>query len=191
VKKTTIALFASGSGSNALNLYNTYKNHPTICIGHLICNRADALVINRFKGSDVPITIVSKPVFNNCSQLLRLLNGVDIIVLAGFLWLIPECLIEAFPNRIINLHPSLLPKYGGKGMYGLNVHNAVIEAKEAESGITVHLVNKEYDKGKILFQTKCKIEAGDTPELLAKKINALEMAFLPEAVTSYITELNA
>ena len=121
---------------------------------------------------------------------LSTLKDTDYLILAGFLWLIPAYMVKAFPDRIINIHPALLPKFGGKGMYGNNVHKAVIDSKENESGITIHLVNEEYDKGKILFQAKCKVEDEDTPETVAKKIHSLEYEHFPRVIEDYIKSHN-
>lgn len=186
MRTQNIAIFASGEGSNALNLYHYFKNHHKIAVKKLICNKPEAAVINKFKNTEIETILLKKEEFLNAACLLGKLSDIDFIVLAGFLWLIPPFLTTSFKDRIINLHPSLLPKFGGKGMYGLNVHKAVIEAKERESGITIHLVNEEYDKGKIIKQYKCFIEANDSPEILAVKIHKLEQKYLPSTIEEYI-----
>jgi phosphoribosylglycinamide formyltransferase-1 len=188
VKTIQIAVFASGNGSNAYNLYEYFKNHPSVNVTHLFCNKPNAPVIKRFENTGVKTIVFNKQQFNTPEYILNNLKEVDFIVLAGFLWLIPEYLIDAFSNRILNLHPSLLPKFGGKGMYGNYVHQAVIQSGETQSGITIHLVNKEYDKGKIIFQTSCTVDKTDTPETLAQKINRLELKFLPMVVEQYVYE---
>jgi len=179
-----IALFASGSGSNAENIINFFKENKKIEISLVFSNNKNAGVIQRAVNLGVKRHIFSRIDFYESEKVLDKLknNDIDFIVLAGFLWLIPEYLIDAFPNKIINIHPALLPKYGGKGMYGMNVHKAVIENKDSESGITIHYVNKEYDKGNILFQAKCSVLPTDTPEDIAKKVHELEYLHFPEVI---------
>lgn len=184
-KKVNLAVFASGSGSNAENLYRYFNNQADVCIQKVFTNNAQAGVINRFKNTSVEVIVFNKDDFRS-EHFLSNLVGIDFIVLAGFLWLIPPYLIKEFKDQIINIHPSLLPKYGGKGMYGMRVHEAVIENKEDFSGITIHLVNEEYDKGKILFQDKVEIETSDTAESLSNKIHALEYKWFPKIVEQYI-----
>lgn len=186
-KKIQLAIFASGSGTNAENICNffTNKRESKIVISELFCNKSDAFVLERARKLGLKSTVFTKEDFKN-PDFVKKMQDIDYIVLAGFLWLIPPYLIQAFPNRIINMHPSLLPKFGGKGMYGDHVHRAVIEARETESGITIHLVNEEYDKGKILFQAKCDVTPRDTPESLAQKIHALEYLHVPEVIENYI-----
>jgi phosphoribosylglycinamide formyltransferase-1 len=186
VKTLNIAIFASGEGSNALNLFHYFNKHDLIAVKKLVCNKPDAPVVNKFKNIEIETIIINKQDFLNAPLLLEKLSEIDFIVLAGFLWLIPSFLTASFPGRIINLHPSLLPKFGGKGMYGMNVHRAVINANEKESGITIHLVNDEYDKGKIIKQYKCLIHSGDTPYILADKIHQLEQEYLPLTIEEYI-----
>ena len=185
MKKINLAIFASGSGSNAENIVKYFEDHPSIGVKEILSNKADALVHERAKNLGIPSRSFTKEEFKT-ETFLAGLEEVDFIVLAGFLWLIPHYLIEAFPNKIINIHPSLLPKYGGKGMYGGHVHRAVIEAQEKESGITIHLVNEEYDKGEVLFQAKCQVEAGDTAEMLAEKIHQLEYEHFPKVIEEYV-----
>ena len=187
-----IAIFASGSGSNAENLFNYYANSTNVKIKLVITNNENAGIVERANRYRKNIQIISKTALTNYTeQLIDFLQTekVDLIVLAGFLLKVPEALVKAFPNRIINLHPALLPKFGGKGMYGANVHKAVIEAHEKESGITIHFVNEEYDKGEIILQAKCEVNTNDTPETLAEKIHQLEYEFLPKAVDKVIADL--
>lgn len=184
------AIFASGSGTNAENLIKYFANDPRIKIKLVITNNSEAGVIERAGKYKKNIQIISKEALNSYSdKIIEFLRTekIDLIILAGFLLKIPEVFIKAFPNKIVNIHPALLPKYGGKGMYGMNVHNAVIQNKEKESGITIHFVNEEYDKGEIILQEKCVVEANDTPESLAKKIHDLEYAFFPKAIEKLIS----
>lgn len=188
-KQINLAVFASGSGTNAENLIKYFASHPKIQVNHVFSNKAHAMVHKRADSLDVPSSTFSREEFYDPS-FVKQLTAFDYIILAGFLWLIPSYLIQAFKNRIINIHPSLLPKYGGKGMYGAKVHEAVLAAGEKESGITIHLVNEEYDKGKILAQEKCEALASDTPASLAEKIHELEYAWFPKVVESYILAAN-
>lgn len=183
--KKKLAIFASGSGSNAENIISYFSTHENIKVEKVFSNNPHAGVHERAKRLGIPsVTFLKKdflqPMFSDA------LAHVDYIILAGFLWMIPEHIIQAFPNRIINIHPSLLPKYGGKGMYGSHVHHAVIDSGEHESGITIHLVNEEYDKGRVLFQAKCEVVPTDTAMSLAEKIHDLEYAHFPKAIESYI-----
>lgn len=184
-----VAVFASGEGTNAENLFKYFANDPRIRIKLLITNKDTAGVIARAEQYKKNVQIVSKEALENyTSQIIEFLQveKIDLIVLAGFLLKIPEAFIKAFPGKIINIHPSLLPKYGGKGMYGHHVHKAVIENKESESGITIHLVNEEYDKGEIILQEKCVVEINDTPETLSQKIRLLEFEHLPKALEKFL-----
>ncbi len=184
-KTVNLAILASGSGSNAENIVRYFEGDPRIMVNAILSNKQNAFVLERAKKLNIPSSTFNKDEFNEASFIKKLEN-IDYIILAGFLWLIPKHIINSFPNRIINIHPALLPKYGGKGMYGDNVHKAVIEAGEKESGITIHLVNEEYDKGKVLHQSKCSVESGDTPEDLAKKIHELEHRHFPRVIEEYI-----
>jgi len=188
----TIAIFASGSGSNAENLFNYYAKSTKVKIKLVVTNNENAGIIERANRHRKNIQIISKATLTNYSeQFIDFLKTekVDLIVLAGFLLKIPSSLVKAFPNRIVNIHPSLLPKYGGKGMYGMNVHNAVIAAHEKQSGITIHFVNEEYDKGKIILQEPCNLTETETPESLAEKIHQLEYKHLPLAIDKVIEGL--
>ncbi|MCC8174656.1 MAG: phosphoribosylglycinamide formyltransferase [Odoribacter sp.] len=185
-----IAIFASGSGSNAENIIYFFFKNPEICVKSVFSNVQDAYVLERSKKLDIPTYTFNREELNNPEKLFKELQKqeIDFIILAGFLWLIPTHIVEAYPNRIINIHPALLPAYGGKGMYGMKVHNAVIVAKEKESGITIHYVNGKYDEGDIIFQAKCDIEAGETAETLVEKIHALEHKHFPEIIKKVIEE---
>ena len=184
---TRLAIFASGSGSNAENLIRFFANSSHISITRIFCNNANAGVIQRAEKLGVPVTVFSRDDFYNSQHIINQLidDKTDIIILAGFLWLIPQNLIAQFPNRIINIHPALLPNYGGKGMYGARVHEAVIANGETQSGITIHLVDEIYDNGKILFQASCEITPNDTPETLAHKVHALEYEHFPKVVAGF------
>lgn len=185
-----IAIFASGSGSNAENIALYFKTNKQITVKHLFCNNPKAYVIERSKKLNIPYTIFNKDDFYTNSKIIDILkdNNIDYIVLAGFLWLIPSELVKQYPNKIINIHPALLPNYGGKGMYGMNVHKSVIKNKEKESGITIHIVNEKYDEGNILFQTKCSLNSTDTPDSLAEKIHILEQENFPQVIEATISK---
>ncbi|MBN1251893.1 MAG: phosphoribosylglycinamide formyltransferase [Bacteroidales bacterium] len=183
-----IAIFASGNGSNAENIIQYFKYKKNIIIDIILTNRKDAFVIERAKKYSIDVKIFDKNEFYDSDDIINLLikRKISNIVLAGFLWLIPNNLIMAFPDRILNIHPALLPKYGGKGMYGMNVHKAVIENKEKESGISIHLVNEKYDEGKIIFQAKCKINENDSSESLAEKVHKLEYEYFPKVIDDWL-----
>ena len=178
-------IFASGNGTNAENIIHYFSNHRFIQVKEVLSNNPDAFVHERVKNLGIPSGSFSKWEFQNAFFSVRL-EAVDFIVLAGFLWFIPAYLIDIFPDKIINLHPSLLPKFGGKGMYGHHVHEAVIKAREKQSGITIHLVNKEYDKGKVLFQATCEVTNQDMPDSLAQKIHKLEQEHFPKVIEKYV-----
>lgn len=183
------AIFASGEGTNAENLFIYFANDPRIKIKLVITNKDSAGIVARAEKHKKNVQIVSKAALENyTNQLIEFLKveKIDLIILAGFLLKIPEAFIKAFPNKIINLHPALLPNYGGAGMYGMNVHKAVIENKEKESGITIHFVNEEYDKGEIILQATLPVFETDTPESLAKKIQKLEFEHLPKAIERFL-----
>ncbi|MDX2174371.1 MAG: phosphoribosylglycinamide formyltransferase [Bacteroidota bacterium] len=184
-----VAIFASGEGTNAENLFNYFANDTRVKIKLVITNKDDAGIVARAEKYKKNVQIVSKQALENyTNQLIEFLKveKIDLIVLAGFLLKIPEAFIKAFPDKIINIHPSLLPKYGGKGMYGNFVHKAVIENKESESGITIHFVNEDYDKGKIILQEKCDVTENDTIETLSQKIRKLEFDYLPKAIEQFL-----
>jgi len=184
-----IAIFASGSGTNAENIINHFKNSSDIKIEIILTNRSDAFVIERAKKHTIKYLIFNRKDFYESSMILDVLEEqkIDFIVLAGFLWLMPANLIQKFPGKIINIHPALLPAYGGKGMYGMKVHEAVINNLEQQSGITIHFVNEKYDEGKIIFQAKCLIETGDSPETLANKIHSLEYMHFPKIIEKVVS----
>jgi len=174
-----IVLFASGSGSNVENIVNYFRNKGRNDLAfEVFTNNPSAGVIERAERLAIPYTVFNKEEFKAPSFLTKIENA-DLIVLAGFLWLIPMYMVKAFPNRMINIHPALLPSYGGKGMYGDKVHKAVIANKEKQSGISIHYVNEKYDEGLILLQAKCMIEVEDTAESLAAKIHDLEYCYFP------------
>ena len=185
-----IAIFASGSGSNAENIIRYFNGGNTATVKLVICNKENAKVLERAEELNVPSVVISKEelVSENPQKLLALLEEyhINIIVLAGYLLKIPQILTTKYKGRIMNIHPALLPKFGGKGMYGMNVHKAVIEAGENESGITIHLVDAVYDNGKILFQASCPVIPTDTPESLADKIHALEKEHFPAVIEKWL-----
>ena len=185
-----IAIFASGSGSNAENIINYFKNDSENVVKIVFCNNPDAYVLERAKRLNVPTIVFGRDEFYHSDVVLNELKrlDIDLIVLAGFLWKVPEAIIDAYPNRVINIHPALLPSYGGKGMYGMKVHEAVIAAGEKESGITIHYVNDHYDEGATIFQAKCTIVPEDTPETLATKVHALEYEYFPGVIEKTLKE---
>ncbi len=179
-----IAVFASGSGSNAENIYNYFKGNKTVEVSLILTNNPNAGVIERANRLNIPFYVFDKNTFINSTQIVDELqkNNIDLVVLAGFLWLIPNNLLEAYPNKIVNIHPALLPKYGGKGMFGDNVHKAVVANSESETGITIHYVNQHYDEGEVIFQAKCKVLQSDSFEDVAAKIHALEYEHFPKII---------
>ncbi len=184
-----IAILASGSGTNAENIVHYFKNNNSITVVQILSNKKDAYVLERAKHLNVDSLTFSRTDFYNSEELLTNLKlNADYIILAGFLWKIPTSIIEAFPNKIINIHPALLPKYGGKGMYGMHVHRAVVENNEKESGITIHYVNENYDEGAIVFQKSFEVLDSDTPEDVAKKIHVLEQENFPKVIEKVILE---
>ena len=176
-----IVIFASGSGSNAENIAEYFKDSKSVKITAVFTNNANAGVISKMKKYGIPCVIFTKDDFKSREYFTIKLYQYrpDLIVLAGFLWLIPNYLVAEYPNKIINIHPALLPKFGGKGMYGMHVHEAVKAANETETGITIHYVNSKFDDGKIIFQAKTLLTEQDTPETIAKKIHELEMNNFP------------
>lgn len=184
-----IAIFASGRGSNARRLVEHFTGKKTAEIALIVSNKTNAPVLNMALDNDIPTLTFNKSKFNEGSSILPELElmKIDFIVLAGFLWLVPKVLIEHFPKKIINLHPALLPKFGGKGMYGMRVHEAVRAANETETGITIHYVNEHYDEGDIIFQAKCPVKKTDTPQDIAQKIHELEHKYLPIITEKLIT----
>lgn len=179
-----IAIFASGSGSNAENIIRYFSNHPNFVFPVILSNNEKAFVHERAKKLKIPSVTFSKEDFLKGEKILNFLQEqkIDAIVLAGFLLQVPSLVIDAYPQKIINIHPALLPKFGGKGMYGMRVHEAVKEAGETETGITIHYVNNEYDAGEIIFQAKCPVLPKDTPETIAKKVHELEYQYFPRVI---------
>lgn len=179
-----IAILASGSGSNAEKIAEYFQNHKKIRVAAIVTNNPNAGVIDRAKRLEIPTKIIPNKDWTHPERVLDFFQNskIDLIVLAGFLRLIPGFLVEAYPRHIVNIHPALLPAYGGKGMYGMNVHRAVCDNKETESGITIHLVNEEYDRGEILFQARCPVDQGDHPEEVQRKVQVLEHRYYPMVV---------
>jgi len=191
--KKRIAIFASGSGSNAQKIMEHFKRNPEAEVVLILTNNPQAYVLQRADNFEIPSHIFSRQEFYDSDSVIRLLKNlqVDLIVLAGFLWLVPPSLLKAFPNKIINLHPALLPKYGGKGMYGDHVHNAVLAAKEEESGITIHFVNEQFDEGEILHQSRFKIEPGDNLEMIKFKGQQLEHQHFPKVIENLLKKMKS
>ncbi len=171
-----LAVFASGTGSNAKKIIEYFRTNPHIRVRLIVSNKKDAPVLGIAREHNIETLVLNRQDFYGTEQLLQQIQvrDIDFIILAGFLWLIPDYLVRAFENRIVNIHPALLPKYGGKGMYGMRVHEAVKAAGERESGITIHYVNENYDEGDIIFQATCVLEPNDTSEDIAHKVQALE-----------------
>ena len=188
MKKFKVAIFASGSGSNAEEIFTHFKDHPDIQITLLLSNNASAFALERAKRFNVATHVFSKQQFRESEIVLEWLReaGITHVVLAGFLWLVPDYLIKAFPHQIINIHPALLPKFGGAGMYGMKVHQAIKDQGETETGITIHEVNEHYDEGKIVFQATCKVDPGDTPEQIAANVHQLEYKHYPMVIENWI-----
>lgn len=184
-----IALFASGSGSNVENIINYFKEDNEVEIVGIYCNNPKAFVFERVKPYGYEVQLFTRDEFYNSTQIVDELvaKKTDLVVLAGFLWLIPESLVKAFPDKMINIHPALLPAYGGKGMYGMKVHEAIVANKEKESGITIHFVNEHYDEGKIILQAKCALNETDTPEDVAKKVHQLEYDHFPATIAKLLS----
>lgn len=186
-----ICIFASGSGTNAENIIRYFEEKKTADIVFVLSNKPDAKVIERAKALHVATFHFNREQFYESDLLVSMLQqfGITHLVLAGFLWQVPNHLIQAFPHRIINIHPSLLPKFGGKGMYGIKVHQAVRAANEEETGITIHEVNERYDEGRIIFQAKCPVLPNDTPEQIAKKVHQLEYEYYPKVIDEWVINM--
>ncbi len=184
-----IVIFASGSGSNAENLINFFQKRDNVSVVQVLTNNPHAKVLDRCKRLKISALSFNKIAFTATEDVLNILKSSkpDLIILAGFLWKFPELILKNFPNKVINVHPALLPKYGGKGMYGMHVHEAIIKNKETETGITIHYVNEHYDEGGIIFQEKCKVLATDSAKDLAEKIHLLEMKHFPLVVEKLLT----
>ena len=184
-----IAIFSSGAGSNTEKIIEHLKGSSTATVSLVVCNKPDAGVLRIAANNNIPVLLIEKEKFFRGNAYVDELKeaGIDFIVLAGFLWKVPAALIKEFREKIINIHPALLPKYGGKGMYGNFVHEAVIANNEKESGITIHYVDEVYDHGQIILQATCPVEAGETPESLAKKVQVLEHRHFPATVSLLTT----
>ncbi|MGY4539380.1 phosphoribosylglycinamide formyltransferase-1 [Mucilaginibacter sp. UYNi724] len=191
--KKRIAIFASGSGSNAQKIMEHFKRNADAEVVLILTNNAQAYVLQRADNFEIPSHIFNRHEFYDTDDVISLLKNlqVDIIVLAGFLWLVPPSLLSAFPNKIINLHPALLPKFGGKGMYGDNVHKAVLEAGEEESGITIHFVNTQFDEGEIIHQSRFRIEPGDNLEMVKFKGQQLEHQHFPKVIENLLKKMRS
>ncbi len=191
MSKKNIAIFASGGGSNAQKMIDYFANSTTVNVALIVSNKADAGVLGIAERHEIPALVIQRSGFYRSEQLLDDLRSanIDFIVLAGFLWLIPPYLIQAFPQKMVNIHPALLPKYGGKGMYGMHVHEAVKAAGETETGITIHYVNEHYDEGDIVFAAQTAIGPEDSPADIAKKVQQLEHAHFPRVVEQLVTAL--
>ncbi|HRJ28771.1 MAG TPA: phosphoribosylglycinamide formyltransferase [Cyclobacteriaceae bacterium] len=183
-----LAIFASGSGTNAEEIFKHFQHHSAIKVSALLSNNPEAYALQRAANYGVPTKIFNRQQFRETDEVVHWLKEKEVthIVLAGFLWLIPENLIRTFPGKIINIHPALLPKFGGKGMYGMKVHEAVKAAGETETGITIHEVNERYDEGRILFKAICPVMPEDTPEAIADKVHQLEYFWYPKVIEDWI-----
>lgn len=185
-----VAIFSSGSGSNAENIIQYFSSNNKVEFPLILSNKSTAFVHERAKKLKVPSFTFSKEEFDEGTNIVALLQKYEIghIVLAGFLLKVSDVILKAFPNKIINIHPALLPKFGGKGMYGNRVHQAVVEALETESGITIHYVNENYDEGNIIFQATCPVLPSDTPEMVADKVHALEYEHFPKVIEKVVLQ---
>ena len=182
-----VAIFASGAGSNAENITKYFANKSRIKITLIGSNKIGAKVFQRLRNHNIPELVFDKNQLEGGQVLKELqIRKIDFLVLAGFLLKIPKSIIKQYKNKIVNIHPSLLPLYGGKGMYGMNVHQAVFESKDKETGITIHFVNEKYDQGAIVFQAKCPIGSNMKPKLIAKKVHKLEMEFFPRIIENIL-----
>ncbi|MEY3679229.1 MAG: hypothetical protein RI924_1370 [Bacteroidota bacterium] len=191
--KKRIAIFASGSGSNAQKIMEHFKKHPDAEVALVLTNNPDAYVLQRADNFELPTHIFDKQEFYQTEEVIDLLKNlkIDLIVLAGFLWLIPQNLLASFPKKIVNIHPALLPKYGGKGMYGDRIHKKVLADGEEESGISIHYVNEEFDAGEIIYQAKFKIEPGDDLEMIKFKGQQLEHHYYPKIVEQVLKKIKS
>jgi phosphoribosylglycinamide formyltransferase-1 len=187
-----IAIFASGSGSNAEKICNYFSGRTDVEVSLILTNNPQAGVIQRARKLHIPVVIFDRKTFYETERINQLLqnDGVDLIVLAGFMMLIPPFLVQGFHNKIVNIHPALLPKHGGKGMYGHFVHEAVVAAKDAQSGITIHFVNENYDEGNIIFQTSCEVADTDSPDDVARKVQVLEHEHYPRVIDEMIAKIS-
>ena len=190
MNKHKVAILVSGTGSNAVNIIEYFEKSSVAEVMLVISSRADALAVGKAQNKGVKVVVFNNESFKKSGVVLNYLKSIaiDFVVLAGFLMKVPNDIIHAYANKIVNLHPSLLPKYGGKGMYGKRVHSAVIEAQESESGISIHFVNEEYDEGAIIFQAKVSVEKEDSVEVLAQKIQQLEHRFFARVIEQVISK---
>ena len=188
-----IAIFASGNGTNAENIIKYFSGHKDIKVKIVMANKTDAFVLERAHRLGIPTLYINREQWADATHILTLLHEqqIDFIVLAGFLAHIPDALLHAYPNRIVNIHPSLLPKFGGKGMYGNKVHEAVVAAGETESGITIHYLNEHYDEGQIIAQYRCPVMPNDTPQDVATRVHALEYEYYPKVIEQLLIALPA
>lgn len=189
--KKRIAIFASGSGSNAQKIMEYFKKHKDAEVAIVLTNNPDSYVLQRADNFEVPSHSFNKQEFYSTDKIVNLIKNlqVDLIVLAGFLWLVPDNLLKAFPNKIINIHPALLPKYGGKGMYGDKVHIAVLNAGDEESGVTIHFVNEHFDEGEIIHQSRYQIEKADNLEMIKFKGQQLEHQYYPKVIEQLLKKM--
>lgn len=187
----SLIIFASGRGSNAQAIIDYFKGNGKATVSLIVSNKPDAGVLDIARAEGIPSLVVDRAQFNDVALVAKLReHKPSLIVLAGFLWKIPEHLVQAFPDNMVNIHPALLPRYGGKGMYGHHVHNAVVAAGETESGITVHYVNEVYDSGNIILQARCKVVPGDNADALAARIHRLEHYYFPRAIEFLLDNIN-
>lgn len=189
--KKNIAIFASGSGTNTENIINYFKDNDDVNIKIVVSNKSDAYVLQRAQKAGIPSAVCLKAQWATGEEILSLMkrNEIDFIVLAGFLLKVPDALIEAYPQRIINIHPALLPKFGGKSMYGSRVHEAVVAAHEKESGITIHFIDNHYDQGQTVYQAKCEVLPTDNADDVATKVHALEYKWFPIIIEQVLAKL--
>ena len=185
-----IAIFASGAGTNAQKIIAYFKKSPLARVALIGCNKPDAGVLQLAQQQDIPSFMIERERFFRGDGYVSLLKeaGIHLVVLAGFLWKVPQSLLEAYPRKIINIHPALLPKYGGRGMYGAFVHQAVLAAGEPETGITIHYVDDHYDHGDTIFQARCAVAAGEDADAIAKKVHVLEHEHYPRVIAELLTE---
>ena len=186
-----IAIFASGTGSNARKIIEYFKHSPDVRVALVVSNKKDAGVLDIAQEHGISTQIIGRRTFYESEEILDILRKqkIDLVVLAGFLWLVPAYLVRAYPRRMVNIHPALLPKYGGKGMYGIHVHEAVKSAGDSETGITVHFVNEHYDEGDFVFQERCAVGPEDTPSDIARKVLQLEHRHFPEVIARLAASL--
>lgn len=187
-----IAIFASGSGSNAEKICSYFSDRTDVQVNLILTNNPQAGVIQRARKFNIPVVVFDKKTFYDTDRILEILqnNHIDLVVLAGFMMLIPASLLETYSEKMVNIHPALLPKYGGKGMYGHFVHEAVVANAEQESGITIHFVNENYDEGNIIFQASCEVTATDTPDDVARKVQVLEHEHFPRVIDEVVSKLS-